>query len=161
MSFGQFRPTREQVFSRLFQRLQTAQWNKGTQDAPVLTSFVTYSREIKLFSDVPAKQQPWVGQAEHSESSMQVSNQPYKRIWSANWIVYHKQPAPRSIPTNMMIDALERAVAPTPDDEGYFDERNTLSGLVWHCFIEGEIFKDPGDIDGQAMIVVPIKLLVP
>ena len=37
----------------------------------------------------------------------------------------------------------------------------TLGGLVHHCFIDGKVFKDPGDLDGQALIIVPITVLAP
>lgn len=161
MSFGQTRPSREAIFTALFARLSGVQWNIGTDLAPVMKGFNTVTREIALFSDVDAARQPWVGQAEHSEQSTQVSNRPYKRTWAASWMVYHMGPSPRAIWTNLIIDALEAALAPLPQDEGHFENRNTLSGLVYHCFIDGEVFKDPGDIDGQALIVVPIKLLVP
>lgn len=161
MSFGAKRPTREEVFTALFGLLTGVQWNIGTELAPVMEGFKESSREIKLFSDVSSAQQPWIGQAEHSDGSTQKSNLPYKRTWEATWIIYHQAPSPRAVRNNLIIDALEAALAPKPNDEGFLDERNTLSGLVWHCFIDGAIFKDPGDLDGQALITVPIKLLVP
>lgn len=163
--FGLVKPKREAVFKALFGLTQGVQWNVGTEDDPVMVGFVTRTRRIKLFSDVPTPEQPWLGQAEHAENSQQVSNLPYKRVWKATWMVYHCAGLePNSEPTiwnNLIIDALETALAPKPEDEGFFDERNTLSGLVWHCFIDGEVFKDPGDIDNQALITVPISILVP
>lgn len=155
------RPSREQVYSALFALSEGVQWNVGTADEPEMKGFMERTREIKLFSDVSTECQPWFGQAEHGESSTQKTGLPYKRVWGVDWIVYHKGPSPRAIWNNLIIDALETALAPKPTDPGFFEERNTLSGLVVHCFIEGEIFKDPGDIDGQAMIVIPIKVLVP
>lgn len=163
--FGLTRPTREQVFSRLFGLLNGVTFDVNPSGAPNVMGFKTMTRKIVLFSDVPAPEQPWIGQAEHNEQSRQVSGMPYKREWAASWMVYHKANAQPgnvgAIWNNQIIDALEAALAPKPQDEGYFEERNTLSGLVYHCFIDGEIFKDPGDIDQQALIVVPIKLLVP
>ncbi len=156
-------PSREQVFSALFALTSGVEWNIGDDDNPVIETFLERSRKIKLFSD--AETQPWLGQAEHAESFLQQSNLPYVRTFQANWIVYHKSGAqPGDIPSirnNLILDALQDALEPKPSDPGFLDERNTLSGLVYHCFIEGEIFKDPGDIDEQAMLVVPIRLLVP
>lgn len=154
-------PSREAVFEALFGLTNGVTWDPGTGDV----GFKTRTRRIKLFSDVPDKEQPWLGQAEHGENSAQVSNLPYRRTWQAQWLIYHqagKQPGVE--PTrwnNLIIDALEAALAPVPADPGFLDERNTLSGLVWHCFIDGEVFKDPGDIDNQALIIIPITLLVP
>lgn len=165
--FGQTRPSREQVFKALFALTAGVQWNTNPDEGgpPEYETFKTRTRRIKLFSDVPGPEQPWIGQAEHAETSQQVTGMPYKRIWAAQWMIYHRNgDQPKSEPTirnNLIIDALEAALAPKPQDQGFFDERNTLMGLVYHCFIDGEVFKDPGDIDNQALIVVPIKLLVP
>lgn len=156
---------REAIFQALFAQTEGVQWNIGTQLAPVMEGFKKRTRRIALFSDVPDKEQPWLGQSEHGESISQVSRMPYKAVLQAQWVVYHvaaKQP--NSIPTsrnNQILDALQAAIAPAKTDPGYPDERNTLGGLVYHCYIDGEVFKDPGDIDNQGMLVVPIRILVP
>lgn len=156
---------REEIFEALFALTLGVQWNVGTDVAPVMEGFKTRTRRIKLFSDVTDKEQPWLGQAEHGETIAKGTRTPYRRTLSANWMVYHvagKQPnSVPSIRNNLILDALEAAIAPRVVDPGYFDQRNTLSGLVHHCYIEGEVFKDPGDIDNQGMLVVPIKVLVP
>lgn len=151
---------REEVFQALFARASTVDWGVD----PASKKFKTLSRRVKLFSDVPSGQQPACYQAEHNETSMQKTNLPYKRIWEAQWIIYHAVGDPKAVPTienNLILGAVEAALAPLPSDPGFLDQRNTLGGLVHHCFIDGTIFKDPGDIDNQGMIVVPIKLLVP
>jgi hypothetical protein len=158
-------PTREQVFSALFAITARVQWDIGVPGTPALRSFITRTRRIKLFSDVTNKQQPWIGQAEHSETYTKNTTLPYRRVFKAQWMVYHqdgKQPSSEpTILNNLIIDAIENAMAPLPSDPGFLDERNTLSGLVHHCYIDGEVFKDPGDIDNQALIIVPITILVP
>lgn len=151
---------REEVFTALFARVQDVSW--GPDDR--LKTFKTTSRRVKLFSDVDSRQQPACFQAEHNEMSVQKTGMPYKRVWEAQWIIYHAVGDPKAVPaieTNLILEAVEAALAPLPSDPGFFEERNTLGGLVHHCFIDGTIFKDPGDIDNQGMIVVPIKLLVP
>lgn len=154
-------PTREEVFVALFARVAEVTW--GDPGRP--RSFKTTSRRVKLFSDVPKAQQPACYQSEHNEVSSQVSRMPYRRTWEAQWIIYHANGgSAKEIPTienNLILDAVEKVLAPKPSDPGFLDERNTLDGLVYHCFIDGTIFKDPGDIDNQGMLVVPIKLLVP
>lgn len=159
------RPTREQVFGALFALLDGVQWDVGTEGQPDIRTFKTKTRRIKLFSDVTDKEQPWIGQAEHGETFTKNTTLPYRRVFKAQWMVYHQDgKQPKSEPTvlnNLIIDALESATAPKPSDPGFLDDRNTLSGLVHHCYIDGEVFKDPGDIDNQALIVVPITLLVP
>ena len=75
-------------------------------------------------------------------------------------VIYHNVGVdPNAIPateSNLILDAIQ-AVFPSNDP----DLRQTLGGLVHHCFISGKVFKDPGDLDNQALIIVPIKILVP
>ena len=151
----------EAIFVALAERMTEVVWLENA----VEKSFVTTDRRVRLFSDVPVEQQPACFQAEHGDTYQQVSNLPYKVILEANWIIYQ---APGmdlnvrgAILNNLILKGCREALKPKPQDEGWFDERNTLNGLVYHCFISGRVFKDPGDIDGQGMIVVPIKLLVP
>ena len=153
-------PTREEVFTALFARAQGMSW--GT---PTPRSWKSISRRVKLFSDVPTDQQPALYQAEHAENSVQLSNLPYKRVWKANWIIYQatafQQNVAGAIENNIILDACQEALKPTVMDVGFGGKRCTLDGLVYHCFIDGDVFKDPGDIDNQAMMVVPISMLVP
>ena len=148
--------TREAIFSALFALSENVTWSNGP--------FKTRSRRVKLFSDVPKEQQPALYQAEHDELSSQTSKMPYKNIYSASWIIYQATGfSPSAIPAvenNLILDAVYAAIAPLPTDPGY-PQRNTLGGLVYHCYIDGSVFKDPGDIDNQGMLVIPIKLLVP
>lgn len=126
--------------------------------------FVTMSRRVKLFADVPAGQQPACYQAEHEEISAQTSNLPYKRKFMVKWIVYQRTGSNKSIAgaieNNKILDAVQDALTPKPGDDGY-PNRQTLGGLVYHCFVDGSIFKDPGDLDDQGMMVIPITMLVP
>lgn len=127
--------------------------------------FVSTSRRVKLWADVPHEQQPACFQAEHATIESQVSGMPYKTTLEANWIIYHAFSMADGVEgvkyNTAILSGVRAALAPLPSDPGYYEKRNTLGGLVYHCFISGRVFKDPGDIDGEAMMVVPIKLLVP
>jgi hypothetical protein len=39
--------------------------------------------------------------------------------------------------------------------------RQTLGNLVYDCYIEGEIVKVPGDLNGQGVMIIPIKVILP
>jgi hypothetical protein len=56
-----------------------------------------------------------------------------------------------------LAESIENAFV--PDSEGAV----TLKGLVSHCWIEGDSFWVTGDIDpqGQGMLVVPVKIMIP
>lgn len=149
---------REAILGALFALGQSIQW-----DSPA-RGWVTTSRRVKLFSDVPDELQPALFQAEHGEVTSQTSNMPYKWVLKAEWIIYqctgNDPNAVPAIENNKILDAVQAAFAPQPSDPGY-PKRNTLGGLVHHCYIDGSVFKDPGDIDNQGMMVIPILMLVP
>lgn len=152
---------REAIYTALFALAATVRWDAGQGSV----GFKRTTRRIALFPDVPAMEQPWLGQAEHNEYQTQMTGQPYKHTLEVSWMVYHKDgEQPGSVPailTNLIITAIEKALEPKVQDPGFVERRNTLQGLVHHCFIDGTILKDPGDIDKQALILVPIKILVP
>lgn len=60
---------------------------------------------------------------------------------------------------NEILDAIDAALAPSGSDR--LKGRNTLGNLVSHCFINGQVLLDPGDLDGDGVAVVPISVLVP
>lgn len=155
--------TREQIFKALFALVDNDLLTWETWDGKT-AKFKTKSRRIKLFSDVSTAQQPWIGQAEHDEEPKQIPNQPYKRLFKAQWVIYlatGSDKATLSVDINNLLDTLDAALAPTPSDPGFQDKRMTLGGLVYHVYTDGRVFKDPGDIDNQGMIVYPINILVP
>lgn len=58
---------------------------------------------------------------------------------------------------NYLLDAVQAAMA--SDDP--MQQRYTIGGLVFWCRISGQIKKDPGDLDGQAIAVIPVEIIVP
>ena len=57
---------------------------------------------------------------------------------------------------NGLLDGVEIALQPAPGMPA-----QTLGGLVTHAWIEGKTEMHPGDLGGQAIAVVPVKVLVP
>lgn len=152
----------ELIFHTLAQRMLAVRWSRQG-DGPEDQGFLTVSRRVVLFNDCPA--QPACYQAEHADTVAQVTGMPYKTILQAKWLVYQNVAGdPKAlgvVENNLILQGIHEALAPLPGDPGFHDQRNTLGGLVHHCFIQGELFKDPGDLDGQGMMVIPIKVLVP
>lgn len=150
----------EVIYAALAARMATVSWTRADTSTHV---FKLTSRRVKMFSD--ANVQPCCYQAEPASSEGQVTGMPYKTTLEAFWIIYHQVAKDaKAIPTienNLIVKACRAALAPLPTDVGFLDRRNTLGGLVYHCFISGRIYKEPGDLDGQGMLTIPIKLLVP
>ena len=144
--------TREDIFSALFALTAGLTWGSPPR------TLAWSARRVKLWDDLPA--QPALCQAEQDEDVAEVTGLPSKTTLSASWLIYHnlgKDPAATpAAETNLILDAVQ-ALFPSGDP----DQVQTLGGLVHHCFISGKLFKDPGDLDGQALIIVPIKILVP
>lgn len=155
----------ELILFTLAERMALVRWTRTGDPVEDTRKFVTISRRIRLFSDVAAKEQPACFQTEWATEEVQVSNKPYKTTIMAAWTIFQcigkDQKALGTVENNLIIGGCRKVLAPQPIDPGFPDKRNTLNGLVYHCFISGRIFKDPGDIDDQGMIVIPIKLLVP
>lgn len=59
---------------------------------------------------------------------------------------------------NKLLKGIEQAIEPDNVDAG---EIQTLDGLVYQCWIEGDIDVDPGIFGQQAVAMIPVKMLVP
>lgn len=57
---------------------------------------------------------------------------------------------------NNILDGIETALAPAPAT----GNRQTLSGLVYDCRINGTIERDPGFISGVGAAAVPIEITI-
>jgi hypothetical protein len=143
---------REDIFGALFALSEGVLWGAPPR------GFAHRSRRVSLWSDLPA--QPALCQAEHDEDIEEVTGLPARTTYSASWLIYHDVGKdPDAVPaseSNLILDALQ-GLFPCEDP----DRVQTLGGLVHHCFISGKVFKDPGDLDGQALIIVPIIILAP
>jgi hypothetical protein len=91
----------------------------------------------------------------------QVTRQQAVTTLGASWLIYHQagkdDDVVPAVTTNAILAAVRRLFVDPADP----DFAQTLRGRVHKCWIEGRIQKFQGDLDGQTLIVVPIKILVP
>jgi hypothetical protein len=141
----------EPIYAALFQLGSGLAWSSG--------ALAFASRRVKTFDDLPA--QPALCQAETDETMARVTSQPAVTTLGASWLICHQAGKDdAAIPaqtTNAILTAV-RALFVDRTDPSF---AQTLGGLVHKCWIEGRIAKFQGDLDGQTLIVVPIKILVP
>lgn len=145
--------TREQIY----QALLAVAWN-----AYGWKNDLTGARRLKLWASVPPEQRPALFQFEGGDEHYTWSNNANpKRQLPASLIMYFasSDEAPGAPQINAVMDALDVAFGQTGQD-GMLG-RFTLGGKVYNCRIEGSIFKDPGDLDGDGMLKVPISIILP
>jgi hypothetical protein len=121
-------------------------------------SFTTKSRRLRLWSDVGSGEMPAIFQYEKKDSYANGKN--YLPIVEMNAELYvYTRPGMDSGITpisvlNPLVDAIDAALAPN-----IVTRKQNLGGLVSHVWIDGEVLKDPGDIDGDGIAVIPVKIL--
>ena len=123
-------------------------------------TFATASRRLQLWSSVPSSEKPAVFVVERGDTYRRASEAvPEAVTLEVDIYIYtdagkDQSLVPASI-LNLLIDAVDTALAPNT-----LTGLQTLGGLVSHCWIEGKIMKDPGDLDGDGVAVIPVKILV-
>lgn len=149
-------PTRNQVFDALFALLQTVTFPAmGSAGA---TTWVETSRRLKLWGDVDPGSQPAMFLVDHGEDFARDRGVPSKRYWLCHVFAYCRtNDLIGSELVNDMLDGIDHVLV--SDDKS--TNVLTLGNKVYNCWIEGTVIKDPGDLDDQALLIVPIKILVP
>ena len=121
------------------------------------------TRRLKMWGNVDPSAQPCAFLVQHNERYEQKGVTPPQRYLDMGFWCYAPSGDADVVGDDLldfMTSGIENALA--PDDQA----RNelTLGGLVYWCRImrgSGIYIRDPGDIDGQAMLVLPIVILIP
>jgi len=142
----------ETIYLALFNKIKVATY--GTP--PV--AFLTTSRRLRHWSEVPSGEQPALFQTETGIELVQQKGIPSKYLMKADLFIYAFNSDRISIPAtilNQLVAAVNETLAPDPST-GF----QTL-GLenVSHCWIEGQIITDEGVLGDQAVAIVPIHIL--
>lgn len=139
----------------------------GGASVPLFCGFQTVGRRLKPWSQVvglPAMFVRHIGGEylyRHATSAATITTPgglpPYIYIDAQIWI--YSVTGADAIPedaVDALIDIVEAAVRPRP-----IGSVQTLGGLVRDCWLDGKYTVDPGDLDGQAKAVIPVRMLVP
>ena len=121
------------------------------------------SRRLKLWSDVPAAMRPALFQLEAGPETYQwTSLATPKRTIEAKLFLYFdsRDPlTPGATGVNAALDAIDAALAPQLGDLAA--GRQTLGGAVYDCKVAGVPVRDTGDMDGDGLAVVSVRLVLP
>ena len=112
---------------------------------------------------MPASLRPALFQLESGPETYQWSSLGLpRRTYEAKLFLYFdaRDPAtPGATAINHALDALDAALAPTQLDIAA--GRQTLGGAVYDCKIIGVPVRDTGDLDGDGLAVVSVRLVAP
>ena len=143
--------SREAAFSALFETL-TAAYPWGLA-----------SRRLRLWSEIPAAMRPALFQLEAGpETYAWTSAATPRRTIEAKLFLYFdaRDPfTPGASAINAALDAIDAALALRAGDLAA--GRQTLGGAVYDCKIAGVPVRDTGDIDGDGLAVVSVRLVLP
>ena len=121
------------------------------------------ARRLKLWSDVPPAMRPACFLFEGgSESYENAAGSTPKRKLLLRLFIYVDARDPGTVGAsqiNAILDALDAALAPSGTDIAL--GRCTLGGTAYRCSIEGKPLKDPGDLDGDGLLLVPVTVVLP
>jgi len=145
---------REIILTALFERLSSVSFDQPVRGA---TGFVSMSRRLRHWADVPKIERPALFMVCHGESvTYRSENTPAYAKFSVKLFIYIDGSDKTTTPDtdiSVILDALDVALSPGPGEQ-----RLTLGGIVSHCRLDGEILRDPGDMDDDGLIVVPISV---
>ncbi len=121
------------------------------------------SRRLKLWSEVPPSSRPAFFQLESGPETYQwTSPATPRRTYEAKFFLYFdaRDPStPGSTAINQALDAIDAALQPQGLDLA--TGRQTLGGVVHDCKITGVPVRDVGDLDGDGLAVVSVRLIAP
>ena len=121
------------------------------------------ARRLKLWSDVPPAMRPACFLFEGGgETYAEAANANPKRSLALRLFIYvdaHDPGAIGAAKLKAIMDALDAALMPKGADAAL--GRLTLDGAAYRCSIDGKPLKDPGDLDGDGLLVVPITIVLP
>ena len=134
---------RETIYAALFATLSA------------VAGFVTTSRRLKHWDDVPQQQQPALFLSQHTETL--TTSPGGDRHWQFSLIalIYVHTQADKTIaPTTLLNPIIDSVVAALLPDA--ITKRNTLGGVVMDAQISGAIEID--HYDDQAVVAIPITI---
>jgi hypothetical protein len=117
------------------------------------------SNNLVLWGSLSPEQQPACYLVTHKETDDYMGNGlSRRRLELGIWCYSRADNTPGAVDLDTMMEAFESIFAV---QDNYSTGNNTLGGLVYYCRIQGRVFKDPGDLDGQTLLIVPLVVEMP
>lgn len=141
--------TREQIAVALFNLVEAA------------ADFAATSRRFVHWDNVDGTQMPFLTMLKTGERRERQDEGLPVLVLEYHVFVYMSAGMdPTDVPDtamNALLDAIDGAVKPAGAD--LLTNRQTLGGLVSHCYPLGSVFVDNGDVDGKGVAGIPFEIL--
>lgn len=148
------------IKTALFSLIQSA-----TFSSPIngFSTWASTSRRLKTFNRVDPSAQPALFMVQHREAYERYGVGLVRRYLDMGLWCYASTSDEAAIGDDWL-DIMESALEGALQPDNPSTNELTLGGLVYWCRImrqDGLFIRDPGDIDGQALLVLPVRILVP
>jgi hypothetical protein len=152
--------TREEVLNAILASVQAMVFSTPIAGQ---TTWLTTGRRLRLWSDVPGDSQPAAYVVEHEEHDEYRNLGVNRRRLNPRIWCYARTDDPSIVGGSIINDWLEAfdQMFGMKSATNFSTGGNTLGDLVYFCRLEGRVFKDPGDIDNQALLIVPLVVEMP
>ena len=123
------------------------------------STFATYTRRVKMWTQ-DGLVQPYLGIRHVGSNDEYQQNMSVTTLHVELWI-YAPADADVTGPPDATLNALEKAVRNAMAPDQVQTNRFTIGGLVFWFRILGRSDKNPGDNDGQGVLVLPLQITLP
>lgn len=128
------------------------------------STWASTSRRLKLWGAVDPSKQPAMFLVQHRESYLQSGVGTLARRYLDMGVWCYAPTGDETVIGDILLDLMEEAIESVLQPDDPVRNELTLGGLCYWCRItrDGGLFvRDPGDIDSQALLVLPIRILLP
>lgn len=136
---------RDAIYAALFAKLTA-----------LSASFVTISRRLQHFDDVPSGAQPALFLTVGNHNVDVTTGRPSRWVMGAELYVYARTDG-RQVAGSVLLPLLD-VIANTLAPDDLVNYRLTLGGLVEYCRIEGDVQIFEGDLGDQAIMIIPLSM---
>lgn len=153
--------TRSQVMAAVLAKITAMSFVTPINGA---SSWVTVEDRLRLWADVPSEQQPYVALVTHLETDEYRGLGLVRTRLDLRCYCYSRNPKGAASVGQLDLDTMMTSfVAAFGQNavDNFSTNECTLGGLVYWCRIEGKVFKEPGDLDEQTLMIVPISIEMP
>jgi hypothetical protein len=133
----------------------------GGSGVSFTTGFLTTGRRAKFWSQVDAQPALFLRRVGATDDYDHDSFFSRTTLECEAWIYANAGKNPDATPDTALANLEQLVRQSLAGDGDYGDPKFTIGGLVYWCRIEGRTESSPGDLNGQAICKMPIRITLP